>query len=265
MDLVTKEIGYTSSGAEISAFVAYEDRKERMPGLIIIHEIFGLNDHVREVARRFAMQGYAVIAPHLYSRPGNPTGEEIQKAMRFMYSLPQGKQRDQAFVQEQMGALPEAERESISGVWGWMTRRDYGQNVADLRAAFNWMKDQEFVDGNRMGCLGFCMGGTLAGRLASSGEELKAAIIFYGENPPSDQIVNIRCPILGLYGGEDHRITDRVPELENEMRSLDKSFVYKIYPNAHHAFFNETGRNFNKEAADDAWRKANEFLKENLK
>lgn len=265
MELTTKETEYESSSAKIRAYVAYGKSKNPLPGLILIHEIFGLNDHIKDVARRFAAQGYAVIAPHLYSRPESPTTEEIGKTLQFISSIRPANQKDPAYVWAQMEKLPENERGVVSRVWSMMMNMDYTAHVKDLRAAVEWLSSQDFVNKHKIGCIGFCMGGTLAGRLASSGENLSAAIIFYGEDPPADQIDNIRCPILGLYGAEDRRITDRVPEFEKEMKIHGKRFEYHIYAGAYHAFFNDTGKNYNEEAATDAWKRANDFLSKNLK
>lgn len=265
MDLIAKDITYSSGDAKIKAYIAYPDKLNHLPGLVIVHEIFGLNDHIRDVARRFANQGYAVIAPHLYSRPGNPTEQEIQKSMQFMLSIPPAKQRDQEFVQQEMSKLPEDERSTIARVWGWMTKRDYAENIIDLKSACKWLSSQNFVDKSKIGCMGFCMGGTLTGRLAAEGEDLKTGIIFYGESPPADKVENIKCLMMGLYGGEDHRITDKVPEFEKEMKAAGKHFVYYVYPGAHHAFFNNTGRNYDENAAKDAWEKCKDFLSQNLK
>ena len=265
MDLIADDVKYASGGAEIDAYFIRPDNGARNPSLILVHEIFGLNDHIRDVARRFANEGYAVIAPDLYSRPGSPSSSGIAKVMKFMFSIPPAKQRDAEFVQQEMAKLPEEERKAVSEVWNWMTNRDYSNNVKDLRSAFGWLSSQDSVDKERIGCLGFCMGGTLTGRLASSGEDLKAAVIFYGENPPATLVKDIKCQVMGLYGGEDHRITDRVPELEEEMAKAGKLFVHHVYPGAHHAFFNDTGRNYDGEAARDAWIRCLGFLSGTLK
>ena len=264
MEIEKKEINYYSAGAQIRAYFAAPRGGSRLPGIVLIHDIFGLSDNLRDIANRFASEGYAVIAPHLYSRPGNPSPEEIEKSMAFIMSIPPSEQRNQDFVKSKMADLPESERQMVQRTWSWMTNRSYSTNIEDLKAAFRWLSENEAADRNRIGCLGFCMGGTLAGRLACSIRELKASVIFYGENPPPDKIADIRCPVLGLYGGEDHRITDKVPELEKAMKAAGKSFEYKIYPGAHHAFFSSVAKSYNESAAKDSWNVVIGFLSQKL-
>lgn len=94
---------------------------------------------------------------------------------------------------------------------------------------------------------------------------MRAAVIFYGNNPPFERIPDIEARVLGIYGGEDHRITDAAPELEAAMKQAGKGFEYHVYPGAPHAFFNDTRPNYREDAARDAWRRVLEFFGETLK
>ena len=109
------------------------------------------------------------------------------------------------------------------------------------------------------------MGGMVSGSLATLSSDLRAAVIFYGQNPPLERVPDIRARVLGIYGGEDHRITDTVPELEEAMKEAGKSFEYHIYPGAPHAFFNDSRDNHREEAASDAWRRVLAFFDETLR
>ncbi len=260
-EIIEEHMIYKSGNAGIKAYIARPAGKSRMPAVIVIHEIFGVDGHMEEVARRFAKQGYVALAPDLFSRPGTPvTMDDIKKGMAFMMSIPMEKQRDQSVMQAELAKLPQSERNSISKTMAWLMTRDYTDNVTDLKSAFNWLKSQDYVDQSKIFSLGFCMGGTLSGRLAAEGTALAGSVIFYGENPPADKIKNIECPVLGLYGAEDHRITDAVPSLESEMKKSGKKFDYKIYNGAYHAFFNDTRPHYNKEAAADAWKRVIKFF-----
>ncbi len=110
------------------------------------------------------------------------------------------------------------------------------------------------------------MGGAVSGYyLATLSADLRAAVILYGQNPTLECVPNIRARVFGIYGGEDQRITENVPELEQAMKEAGKSFEYCIYPGALHAFFNYTRNNYREEAARDAWRRVLGFLGETLR
>ena len=105
------------------------------------------------------------------------------------------------------------------------------------------------------------MGGALSVRLAAAGAPLAACVIFYGAAPPFERIPHIRCPVLGLYGGEDRGITDGVPSFAEEMQKAGKSFEYHVYPGAAHAFFNDTRAEvYREDAAKDAWQRTLSFF-----
>ena len=265
-DIVGEHITFPSDGAEIKAYLARPKVSGKFPSVILIHEIWGVNENIEDIARRFANQGYVAMAPDLYSRSGIPVSkEEIMKAMVFMQSLPVVARTNQNILQEEMTKLPQAEREVMGKTMQWLMHRDYSQNISDLKAAFSWLGSLRFVNAKKIASLGFCMGGTLSGRLAGEGIGLSGSVIFYGEAVPEDQIAKVKCPVLGLYGGEDHRITDVVPQFEKAMKENNKPFTYKVYPGAYHAFFNDTNpKTYNKAAAADAWNTVLDFFSKNL-
>ncbi len=264
--IIAQNVKYASTGAHISAYLARPDADGRFPAVIVIHEIFGLDRHIEDVARRFAQNGYVALAPDLYSRPGTPvTAEEIAQAMDFMMKIPPARQRDQAVMAEEMSKLPEQDRAAVGKTMKWLMHRDYSTNVTDLAAAIDYLSSQPYVRKGAVASLGFCMGGTLSARLAAKGADLAACVIFYGEAPAQESISAIKCPVLGLYGAEDHRITDALPQFDKSMRDNGKSFSHHVYPGAHHAFFNDTRPHYNKQAAEEAWKEVLSFLAEHCK
>jgi carboxymethylenebutenolidase len=224
-------ISYPSTNQiNVGGYLSKPQGKDKFPGVIVIHENRGLNEHTRDVARRFAAQGFVALAPDLLSRKGG-TGSM---------------------------ASPDAAREAISTV-------SNEEAIADLIAGLEFLNRQENVKRGHIGSVGFCWGGARSFLLATSTDLLRAAVVFYGSAPPMETLKNIQCPVLGLYGASDERITSHVPEVAEAMRKNDKQFEYKIYPGAGHAFFNDTGERYNADASKDAWVRVNEFLHKQLK
>jgi carboxymethylenebutenolidase len=135
----------------------------------------------------------------------------------------------------------------------------------DLLGAIQYLQGRPEVDGDRIGSVGFCMGGGISATLATISPELRAAVIFYGQNPPLERVPNIRARMLGIYGGEDPRITNAVPEFAEAMKEARKNLGYHVYPNAPHALFNDTKPNHRPEEARDAWRRVLAFFDETLR
>ena len=109
------------------------------------------------------------------------------------------------------------------------------------------------------------MGGGISGILATLSPELRASVIFYGQNPPLEHVSDIHASVLGLYGGDDPRITDKVPGFVEAMEEAGKDFGYHVYPDAPHAFFNDTRPNYRPEVAQDARQRVLAFFKDTLK
>ena len=200
------------------------------PGVIVIHENRGLNEHTRDVARRFAIEGFVALAPDALARVGGTSSMES----------------------------PDAARTAI----GTLTPE---QIMADLDAALDYLSAQPGVAQGKLGSVGFCWGGARSFNLALSSDVIGAAVVFYGSAPELGQLPGIKAPVLGLYGATDERITSQVPAVAAAMQAANKPYEYKIYDGAGHAFFNDTGERYNPQAAADAWPRAVNFLRENLK
>ena len=228
--VLSETIKYASTKeVEVSGYLSAPEGKGKFPAVIVIHENRGLNDHTRDVARRFAASGFVALAPDLLSRKGG-TGSM---------------------------ASPEKAREAISTI----TAEDA---LIDLEAGLGFLNKHKKVKKGRLGSVGFCWGGARSFLLASDSKLLRAAVVFYGSAPSAEKLARVRVPVLGIYGETDERITSKVPEVAETLKKSNKRFEYKIYPGAGHAFFNDTGERYNPAAAADAWTRTLNFLRANL-
>ena len=261
-----QEVRFTGGGRGLEGFLALPEGEGPFPALIVIQEIWGLVDHIRDVARRFANEGYVALAPDLYTGEWSEvmSPERIAAGMAFLRNAPQEVQRDPSRLESALTDRPQEERDAIKMLASVMSPNQRFRFAEDLLGAVEYLKSRREVDGDRIGSIGFCMGGAVSGSLATLSPDLRAAVIFYGQNPPLERIPDIRARVLGIYGGEDHRITDTVPELDAAMKGAGKSFEYHVYPGAPHAFFNDARANYREEAARDAWQRVLAFFDETL-
>jgi len=133
-----------------------------------------------------------------------------------------------------------------------------------MLASTSWRR-RRAADPKSIASIGFCWGGARSFLLATANDRLRAAVVFYGTTPPLDRLSAISCPVLGIYGEKDERITARVPETAEAMKKAGKVFESKIYPGAQHAFFNDTSaERYHAEAAKDAWALTLKFLRARL-
>ena len=218
-------------GGELSketiGFLARPDRYGEYPAVIVIHEIWGLVDHMKDVARRFASEGYVTLAVDLFD------GETVS-------NLEKGYLLKQKYSEEKI--------------------------LGDLNGAFRYLKKNEMVNPKRIGCIGFCMGGGLSLLLACHNKELAAAVVFYGRNPsPINQVKDVSCPILGNYAGADMAITEKDVELLRQtLAKYGKTYDLKVYPEMPHAFFNDAQASYREAEAKDAWERTLSFYRKYL-
>ena len=263
-----EDVQYSGELGPIDAYLSRPSDGKKYPGVVVIHEIWGLNKHIREVTDRLASEGYVALAPHLFSsKHVSPllTEENITNVMEFFSALPPGKQRDQEYTRKELEKLPEERRRIVGQLMGTLFDLPQDKLTNELVAGTRYLRSGGLTDG-RIGSVGFCFGGSMSGRLACTGET-DASIIFYGANPePIDTVRNIKGSVLGIYGGSDKRINAGLPELVKSMVDNEKDFEMCIYPGAPHAFFNDTHKsNYREEAARDAWERVLRFFSVKLK
>jgi carboxymethylenebutenolidase len=253
-----------ADGTEMAAFVARPEGGGRQPGIIVVHEAFGLNEQIRGVTRRYAEQGFVTIAPNLFTRNGDIMNEKnIESAMKPLWSLPPEKRNDPGAIQELMKTMPETERK-IMQIFFLGREAMEKQMAEDLMSCKDHLQNQSYVRGDRLGITGFCLGGGLTYQLSTM-YPFGASVPFYGSNPrPLDSVAKIVGPVLAFYAGEDERVNAGVPPLVDAMLRHKKDFQMKVYKGAQHSFFNETRPSYNREAAEDAWRSALAFFERHL-
>jgi carboxymethylenebutenolidase len=270
MEVDSRWVRFTSSGEALEAFLARPSAAPGpLPAVIVVQEIWGVDAHVQDLVHRFATAGYVAIAPDLYSRGGRPpelAPERIEEAKALLDGLPPAAWFDPAARAAAVQARPADEAARLGPTLDRLlpAQRPMARWVGDLRAAVAWVREAPEATGRRIGSVGFCMGGTLSALLAVDEPALSAAAVFYGAAPAPDRARDVRCPILGLYGGDDPRTLGTVAPFAQAMAAAGKPFEQVVYPGAPHAFFNDTRRSYRPEPARDAWWRALRFLAEAL-
>lgn len=271
MSLETEWIRYGENG-EYSGYLArLSGVKEAQPSVIVLQEIWGVDDHIQDVVRRFARAGYIAFAPDLFSRNGERPEllrqDRIDEGKKFLNSLPPGVWQDPERRQAALDALPEARRGIIAGTLGQVF--GVGGMIPDFvrqcTATSQWLRETyEYSYGKGVASVGFCLGGGLSIRLASQDPKLSGAVIFYGSAPIEETVPTVGCPVIGFYGELDKRLTEGVPALAQAFEEAGKPFEFTIYPGAQHAFFNDTRPSYNVEASRDAFVGTLDFLRKVL-
>ena len=198
------------------------------PGVVVIQEWWGLEPHIKDVVERFATAGFVALAPDLYH---GEVATEPNEAQKLAMEL------------------------------------DYGRAISEIDAAAAYLIGRSETRGEKVGVVGFCMGGGLSLLTACRSNRIGGAVVFYGRNPsPIEQVRDLTCPLLGLYGEADQGIPPA--EVERLRAALEaaggKQYELHIYPNAPHAFFNDTRSSYRPDAAADAWQRTLAFFREHL-
>lgn len=229
VELDTQEVAYaTQDGREVKGFFARPKGAAGLPGLIVIHEWWGLNDNVRAMARKLAAEGYAALAVDLYGGQKAESSEEARGLMEAALKNP--------------GVVEE-----------------------NLRQAYKYLEAQ---GAKKIGSIGWCFGGGWSLRTALLfPKDLDAAVIYYGRLVTEpDQLAPLEVPILGLFGALDKGIpVESVRAFETALKSQGKKAEIHVYEGADHAFANPSGNRYNAEAAEDAWKKTVAFFAAHLK
>jgi carboxymethylenebutenolidase len=230
--ILWSNVQYEGKAGILHGYLARPIAAGKYPGVIVIHENRGLNDHIRDVARRFAKEGFVALAPDYLSRLGgtekvNPKGEGISKL-------------------REMAPWQTVAEDTGSGV-------EYLKILPDVR-------------GDRIAVVGFCWGGEMTFASATQLKNIRAAVVYYGRSPnPLDLVKNIRAPVLAHYGEKDPGVNKGIPDTDAAMKKHNKPYTYTIYPGAPHAFNNDANpERYHAEAARQSWGRTLEFLRKNL-
>ena len=217
--IIASEVEVDAPDAILLGYLARPADEAPAPIILVCHENRGLTSHIQDVTRRFAKAGYVALAVDLLSRQGGS------------------------------GVLGEG---NVPGALGNIPPDQF---VEDFKSGWRSLQGQPFADADRVGMTGFCFGGGVTWRVATQMPELLAAVPFYGPHPPVEDVPNIRAAVLAIYGELDSRINSGIPAIEEAMTANNKIYDKVIYPNADHAFHNDTGSRYNPEAAKDAWER----------
>jgi carboxymethylenebutenolidase len=223
-----RAVSFPAAGDRLRAYLAVPDGPGPFPGVVVIHEAYGLNDNIREITRRFAGEGYAALAPDLFA----------------------GRRRAVCMARFMAGML----RGSLN---------PYG--IAELRAALGYLSDLTEIDAARVGAIGFCMGGGFAITWACTDDRLRAIAPFYATNPRPAEALSRLCPVVGSYPEKDRMTVGAGRRLDEALDRAGVPHDIKIYPGARHSFFNDQSRTYDPAAAEDSWRRVLAFFSEHVK
>jgi carboxymethylenebutenolidase len=270
MSLHVESIVY-GNGA-YSGYFAFPERAQRpLPAVLVLQEAWGVDAHIEDVTRRFAYAGYAALAPDLYAkngaRPDPLARDRLAELLRFVNTEGPAVFMDPGARSAALAKLsPDAAtrvEESMGTVAGGV--RNFEAHVPALLAATKHLREERAeTRGQKVGSVGYCMGGGLSGLLACHDPQLGVACIYYGMPPAVDLVSRIACPVYGFYGGEDKRVNDSVPPLADAMHKAAKRFVPHTYPGAQHAFFNDERPSYHAAASRDAFARTLEAFREHL-
>jgi carboxymethylenebutenolidase len=225
--LETGYIDYRVEGGTMRAYSARPKGATKRAGVVVIHENRGLNPHIEDVARRVALEGFHAIAPDGLSPLGGTPAD------------------------------PDKARELIGQL-------DRAANTRNFVAAAAYLQTGPQATG-QVACMGFCWGGAVTNQVAVHAPDLAAAVPFYGMPPAAEDVPKIKAALLLQYAGDDARIDAAVPAFKEALDKAGIEYTVHMYEGAKHAFMNDTGANYDKDAAELAWKRTIEFLKAKLK
>lgn len=224
--LVTNTVYFNASPTDVATYMARPKGEAKRPTVIVVHENRGLNPHIKDIARRLGLEGFAAYAVDLLSPDGGTPADE-------------DKARDM------------------------IARLDPDQTTHNIEAAVRIFGQAPGSNG-KAGAIGFCWGGGVVNKVAVASPELKAGVVYYGVQPPAADVPRIRAPLLLHYAGLDQRVNAGIPAYEAALKASHKRFEIFVYPGVNHGFNNDTSNRYDKAAADLAWSRTIAFLKREL-
>ncbi|NDJ61445.1 MAG: dienelactone hydrolase family protein [Chloroflexi bacterium] len=232
-EITTEMVEFSANGSTAPGYLAQphsaqSDGDQPVPGVVVIQEWWGLNDHIKQVAERCAEAGFVALAPDLYR---GEIATEPDDARKLVMAL------------------------------------EFPRAVADIQGAVDYLRALGRVEPKQIGVVGFCMGGVLTGLTAVQGRDIGAAVGFYGVRALSDEDAEkISAPLLAIYGEADSGYPlEMVRENERKLQAAGKTAEVVVYPGAPHAFFNDTRPSFRPEAAEDAWARTLAWFRAHLR
>jgi carboxymethylenebutenolidase len=237
--LTAGEIQIRTSDGHIPAYRARPEQGSALPVVLVVQEIFGVHEHIKDICRRFAKLGYLAIAPELYARQG-----DVSKLSDI-----------DEIVAKVVSKVPDA------------------QVLADLDATVAWAKESGEGNVEKLGITGFCWGGRIVWLYAAQNPKLKAGVAWYGRligkpsalqpKHPIDEVSSLKAPVLGLYGAEDRGIPlDTVEQMRQALQTAGSPSQIVVYPNTPHGFYADYRASFRQEQAEDGWRRLQNWLKQ---
>jgi len=235
--LVAGEIKIPVAGGELPGYRAMPDKGGPFPVVLVVQEIFGVHEHIRDICRRFAKLGYLAVAPELYARQG-----DVSKLAEIKDIIPI------------VSKVPDA------------------QVMSDLDAATAWAQKSGKGNTAKLGITGFCWGGRIVWLYAAHNPKLKAGVAWYGRlvgqpnelqpKNPIDLVAELKAPVLGLYGGDDQGIPlDTVERMRQALKAANNPSEIVVYPNTPHGFHADYRPSYRPEQAKDGWKRLQDWFK----
>lgn len=234
------EVKIPVAGGEIPAYQARPAKGSSFPVILVVQEIFGVHEHIKDLCRRLAKAGYLAVAPELYARQGDVSKQtDIQEIIKSVVSK-----------------VPDA------------------QVMSDLDATVTWAGKSGQGDVSKLGVTGFCWGGRIVWLYSAHNPKLKAGVAWYGRltsavddlhpKHPLDIVADLKAPVLGLYGGADNGIpNDTVDKMQQALKAANKPSEIVLYPDTPHGFNADYRPTYRKDKADDGWQKMLAWFKKN--
>ncbi len=223
-DIHSEYVKYLSGKDTLTAYLAYPERRDPAPAVIVIHDIYGMGDRLRPAVELLAQRGFVAIGPDLLSRAGGTP------------------------------ATSDSARRLISGL-------DPDAVTRDLDATYAYLRTIKAVRGDHIGVIGFCWGGSQSFRYATNNPNLKAFVVCYGSAPDTMALARIKTKGLGVYAENDARIGAGLPGLDTAVKRLRLDYQYRVYPGVGHAFLQTREK---PDVADTAWAAIEGFFRSQL-